>query len=93
MTEPTWVVKYLQRDGGWEGPLFAAWEVARDPISDDYTPDETSADKLLPDLRASRRREISDDLIPTSSRTPKRVSRWLRTARSHCAYPSADADV
>ena len=47
MKDQTWRVKFLKHDGGWDGPLVAYWEVERDPMSDDYTPDDISAEDLL----------------------------------------------
>ena len=48
----------------WEAGLVAYWEVEGDPISDDYTPDEITAVKLL-DLWAKKYgKKYEDGLIP-----------------------------
>lgn len=61
---PIWKVRHRTRDFEWEGPLVAVWEVYEDPISDDYTPDEISADDLLRKWAAQVNGKYPNDLIP-----------------------------
>ncbi len=58
--------KVTSRQGGheWSGPLIAYWEVDRDPISDDYTPQEINAAELLSRWVQKVRGAYPDDLIP-----------------------------
>ena len=44
---PTWRVRHRRTDYEWEGILVAYWEVALDPISDEYTPKEIDARELF----------------------------------------------
>jgi hypothetical protein len=58
--ENKWSFRSRQSNVMFEGPLCLYWEISGDPISDDYTSDEISADDLLrmwvqrysPDVRA-----------------------------------------
>jgi len=59
-----WRVGFLRREGSWEGPLEAYWEVSLDPISDNYTPDEISAQELLRLWAKRVVEEHPDGLIP-----------------------------
>ena len=59
-----WRVRFARTGGSWEGPLVAYWEVERDPISDDYTPDDVSAEELLRMWAARVSEERSEGLIP-----------------------------
>ena len=59
-----WRVPFRGREGSWEGPLVAYWEVELDPISDDYTPDEISAQELLRKWAARVSERHPDGLIP-----------------------------
>ncbi len=45
--KPLWRVKNLKSGHEWEDVLIAAWEVALDPISDDYTTEEMNAYDLF----------------------------------------------
>lgn len=61
---PTWKVHARASDYEWIGHLVAYWEVALDPISDNYTPSETDAKRLL-ELWAKRAlKEYPNGLIP-----------------------------
>mgnify|MGYP005818037755 CR=1 FL=1 len=64
-TTNRWRVPYGRNGRGhWEGSLQAYWEVDLDPVSDDYSPRETSADYLL-DLWARQAGEKHETgLIP-----------------------------
>jgi hypothetical protein len=64
MKDQTWRVKSVSRDYEWEGPLVAYWEVENDPISDDYTPGEISADDLLRKWAKAVEGKFTSDLIP-----------------------------
>jgi hypothetical protein len=64
MAAEIWRVRSLETDYRWEGPLEAIWEVSHDPISDDYTPEETEAGELL-HMWAEQVREVyPDGLVP-----------------------------
>lgn len=54
----------FRRGGSWRGPLHAVWEVAFDPMSDDYTPEEMPASDLLELWAKKVRDEYPDGLIP-----------------------------
>lgn len=60
----TWRVGYLSKEGGWEGPLVAVWEVELDSMSDDYTPDEISAEDLLRKWAKAFEGKYANGLIP-----------------------------
>src|SRR5438046_1211381 len=59
-----WRAGYKTRSGEWQGELVAVWEVHRDPMSDDYTPDEMAAPDLLRQWAAAVRKDHPDELIP-----------------------------
>lgn len=59
-----WRVPFRRSDGSWEGPLVAYWEVSFDPISDDYLPDEISAEELLRKWARVVGDKHPDSLIP-----------------------------
>jgi hypothetical protein len=59
-----WKVRNRHSDHAWEGELVAYWEVCSDPISDDYTPDEISADELLALWVTKVREDYPNGLIP-----------------------------
>lgn len=59
-----WRVENLKSDYGWEDVLFAAWEVALDPISDDYTPEEINAHDLFKLWVRQVQKKYPDGLIP-----------------------------
>ncbi len=61
-----WKVRSRRSDYEWEGMLTAYWEVELDPISDDYTPQEISADGLLSIWEKGVRDKYSNGLIPIS---------------------------
>jgi len=42
-----WQVRTLRSDYEWEGKLVAYWEIEYDPISDNYTQEEISAEELF----------------------------------------------
>jgi hypothetical protein len=48
----------------WSGALIAEYEVSHDPISDDFTPDETSADNLFTLWVRTVERRYPDGTIP-----------------------------
>jgi len=60
----TWRVRCLRNDYEWQGHLVADWEVDLDPISDDYTPDDTDAAELLRIWASQVREHHPDELIP-----------------------------
>ena len=62
--ENRWWVQFRGRDKRWECSLSAYWEVAGDPISDNYTPDEISAPDLLALWAKRYRREHKGGLVP-----------------------------
>ncbi len=62
--ENRWRVRVRRTGGSWEGPLVAYWEVDLDPMSDDYTPDEISAQELLRKWAARVSEKYPDGLIP-----------------------------
>lgn len=59
-----WKVGVLGSDYEWEGLLEAVWEVHLDPISDDYTPEEISAEELLVKWGRRVQDEYPDGLVP-----------------------------
>lgn len=59
-----WKVRSLRRDFEWQGSLVAYWEVHLDPISDDYTPSEISAEELFNRWSDQVRGQFEKDLIP-----------------------------
>jgi hypothetical protein len=59
-----WRVQNLRTGAAWEGPLCAYWEVESDPISDDYSPDEISAQDLLRKWAARVSEKHPSGLIP-----------------------------
>lgn len=62
--ENRWRVRFRRSDSSWEGPLVAYWEVELDPMSDDYTPDEISAQELLRKWAARVSKKHPNGLIP-----------------------------
>ncbi len=62
----TWQFSSLDSDHKREGKLLAYWEVAFDPISDDYTPDDISADDLLAKWAAKAKANYQNQLVPIS---------------------------
>jgi len=59
-----WQVQSRSSNYQWEGELRAEWEVDGDPISDDYTPDEITAEELF-DLWVDKvKGKYANDLIP-----------------------------
>src|SRR5688572_8340815 len=59
-----WYIRSRQHAFAWTGDLVAHWEVAHDPISDDYTPDEISAHDLLVQWGERVKKEFPNGLIP-----------------------------
>jgi len=67
MLSNRWKVGYRKRGRGfWEGPLVAHWEVAGDPLSDHYTPDEVDAETLFRRWSKGAANAFPDGLIPIS---------------------------
>ncbi len=60
----TWKVKNSKYDFEWEGILEAYWEVELDPISDEYTPREISAQELLSIWVKQIKKKYPNKLIP-----------------------------
>jgi hypothetical protein len=60
----TWKVRSLCSDYEWEGILVAHWEVALDPISDEYTPKEINARKLFSIWAKEVKKKYPNGLIP-----------------------------
>ncbi len=65
-SERTWKVGFRRAGdpASWTGRLVAFWEVAYDPISDDYTPDEIDAADLFRQWAGQVRKRYPDQLIP-----------------------------
>lgn len=61
---PTWKFQNLRFGREMQGVLRAYWEVALDPISDNYTPAEISAYELLEQWAKRVKEEYPDGLIP-----------------------------
>lgn len=61
---PTWKFRGLNSGHEWEGMLVAYWEVALDPISDDYTPQELDARELFHKWEKRVRGKYPNGLIP-----------------------------
>lgn len=59
-----WKAKSRCTNYEWESKLGAYWEVDYDPISDDYTPEEISADELFGLWVRKVSETYSDGLIP-----------------------------
>ena len=59
-----WTVKSLRSDYEWEGELLAYWEVNYDPISDDHTPQEISAEELFNLWVDKVKEKYPNELIP-----------------------------
>ncbi len=59
-----WRAHSRRTDHQWEGDLVAYWEVHRDPISDDYTPDEITARDLFSLWVDRVRYEFPNCLVP-----------------------------
>ncbi len=59
-----WKSRSLRSDYEWEGMLVAYWEVALDPISDEYTPKETNALELFNEWARRVGKKYPDSLIP-----------------------------
>lgn len=64
MNKKIWRVSSRHSDYVWESPLAAYWEVLLDPISDDYTPDEKSAEELLLLWASKVKADEANDLVP-----------------------------
>ncbi len=62
--ENRWRVGFRRNEGAWEGRLVAIWEAHLDPISDNFAPDEISAEELLEMWAKRASSEHSDGLIP-----------------------------
>ncbi len=60
----SWRVQFRQTQGSWEGPLVAVYEIAHDPISDNYTTEDISAAELFDQWAARVAGEYPNDLIP-----------------------------
>lgn len=60
----SWMVRSLRSGSEWEGRLVAYWEVALDPVSDDYTPREIGARELFRKWEASVHEKYPDGLVP-----------------------------
>lgn len=60
----TWKVRSLRSDYEREGILVAYWEVALDPISDDYTPKEINARELFFIWTKGVKKKYPNNLIP-----------------------------
>jgi len=60
----TWKVRSLRSDYEWEGILVAYWEVALDPISDEYTPKEINARELFYRWAKEVKKKYPNNLIP-----------------------------
>lgn len=63
---PSYLVRSLRNDFEWEGKLVARWEVSNDPISDDYTPDDISAEDLFGEWVKVIKGRYTENLIPIS---------------------------
>ncbi|MHB0876651.1 MAG: hypothetical protein ACYC5O_11485 [Anaerolineae bacterium] len=59
-----WKVRSLETGYEWQGAITAYWEVSRDPISDDYTPDAKIARDLFGLWANDVRDEYPNGLIP-----------------------------
>ena len=59
-----WKVRIKSNNIEWEGPIVAVWEVASDPISDNYLQSEISAHELLREWAKVVRQRYPDGLIP-----------------------------
>lgn len=62
--ENRWKVRIKSSGETWEGPINAYWEVAHDPISDNYTPDDIAAVELLRQWTNTVGERYPDGLIP-----------------------------
>ena len=62
--ENKWRVRFRGTEGSWEGSLVAYWEVSWDPISDDYTSDDISAEELLHEWATKCIKNHKDGLVP-----------------------------
>ena len=62
----SWKAESRRTDYTWEGSLKAYWEVALDPISDDFTPDEMAAEELLYMWAEQVSEHHPDGLVPIS---------------------------
>lgn len=59
-----WRVGFKGQHDAWQGELVAYWEVHLDPMSDNYTPFEISAEDLLQQWAVDARSDFPDELIP-----------------------------
>jgi len=64
MATATWKVTSKRTASERELPLVAFWEVDGDPVSDDYTPDEISAEALFGRWVKLVEGQYPDDLVP-----------------------------
>jgi hypothetical protein len=71
---PIWRARSLCSGYEWQGPLVAYWEVLLDPISDDYTPEDTSAEDLLQTWVDRVLRDCPSDMVPIY---------WFAAAQEH----------
>lgn len=62
--QQTWKVRHRNTGHEWEGVLVAYWEVALDPISDEYTPREINARELFNQWLKQVKRKYTNNLIP-----------------------------
>ena len=63
-TARQWRIGSRRNDFQWTGPLVAYWELDHDPISDDYTPDEISAEDLFDRWVDKVKRSYPSGLVP-----------------------------
>lgn len=59
-----WHIRSREHAFEWDGELIAYWEVALDPISDEYTPAEMPARDLLAQWARQVKKAHSEGLIP-----------------------------
>lgn len=64
MTIRRWRFSNRQSGFEWIEPLHAYWEVAGDPISDEYDPNDTTSEELLALWARSAREKYPDGLVP-----------------------------
>jgi len=60
----SWKVRHRNTGYEWEGVLVAYWEVALDPISDEYTPKEINARELFNKWAKQVQEKYPNNLIP-----------------------------
>ncbi len=60
----SWKWRHRQSGAHWEDELWAYWEVELDPISDDFTPQDISAQELLKRWVVRVRKKYPNGLVP-----------------------------